>query len=57
MRLYETHGKDLDRDSLAVVIRHTCGETDNQELDRTAEIATGEDGKELLKWEKVSGLD
>lgn len=55
MKLYDRHGKDLGRDSLAVVIRHTSSGKDSQEFDQTCEIAE-DDGSQLIQWGRIEGL-
>lgn len=56
LQLYEDSKKELERDSLVVVIRHTADSTGTLEFDLEAQIAK-EDGSSLCEWGVAAGVD
>ena len=56
MRLYQTHGKKLERDSLAVVIRHITDSAGNLEFLREADLVK-EEGQVVCCWGLAEGVD
>lgn len=57
MQLYlDDNKRNLNADSMVVVIRHNADETGVQEFDSTGTIAI-ENGQKLVYWAKTAGLD
>jgi hypothetical protein len=55
LKLYRAHDKDLNVDSMVVVVRHTAEPTGTQEYDSTGTIAM-DNGAQLIEWGLVSGV-